>query len=438
MNSRSSRQNVLQNALRARQFATKEQSTRLAPVLELFSSQKVHPWRLNGSSPEHAFHRMMSRVGGFPPALARYFIAAYSQPGETVLDPYCGKGTTVFEAIQMGRNAIGGDIAPDAVIASRAKCEVVSVAGVAKYIQDLNADSCRSVLDAPADVRVFFSRSTLLQILSVRKCLLNDMQNETTRDVATFVCGVLLGILHGHSRVSLSLDCNHSFAMSPNYVRRYVREHALARPRRNVKACLLERSLALLPRPEAHGIATIVERPADESPQYLGTMRGKVALVLTSPPYLNRQTYIKDAWLRLWFLNRDRKDVAKHSQETGSVVRFAEAMRRSLTAIVDCVADGGAIVLVCGEAKIAHGARTKQVRVSDLCLHGLDQDPLLRERMEVVSLIRDRRLMNRGSYFAVYAGRNDDEKRKPPPRYGNEEILVLRKRATTARGNGKK
>ena len=41
------------------------------------------------------------------PAIARQAIAAYTQRGDLVLDPMCGIGTTLVEAVHLGRNAIG-------------------------------------------------------------------------------------------------------------------------------------------------------------------------------------------------------------------------------------------------------------------------------------------------------------------------------------------
>ena len=41
------------------------------------------------------------------PAIARQAIAAYSHPGDLILDPMCGIGTTLVEAIHLGRTAIG-------------------------------------------------------------------------------------------------------------------------------------------------------------------------------------------------------------------------------------------------------------------------------------------------------------------------------------------
>ena len=46
------------------------------------------------------------------PAIARQAIAAYSRPGDLVLDPMCGIGTTLVEAIHLGRQAIGIELEP--------------------------------------------------------------------------------------------------------------------------------------------------------------------------------------------------------------------------------------------------------------------------------------------------------------------------------------
>lgn len=45
--------------------------------------------------------------GAMPPALAAYAIAAYTRPGAVVLDPDCGAGTVLVEALRAGRHAIG-------------------------------------------------------------------------------------------------------------------------------------------------------------------------------------------------------------------------------------------------------------------------------------------------------------------------------------------
>ncbi len=46
------------------------------------------------------------------PALARHAIHAYSDPGDLILDPMCGIGTTSVEAIHLNRHAIGIELEP--------------------------------------------------------------------------------------------------------------------------------------------------------------------------------------------------------------------------------------------------------------------------------------------------------------------------------------
>ncbi|MBI4232363.1 hypothetical protein HY605_03970 [Candidatus Peregrinibacteria bacterium] len=419
-------QSILQIARQISSKYNEISSLLLEPVIDSFNLLTVHPWRNNGSVFAHPLHRMMSRVGGFPPSLARYFIATYSKAGDVIFDPFCGKGTVLLEASQLGRIAIGGDVAPDAVIVSRAKGARVKIAQVANYIKNLKDNSCRSVKAVPLNIRLFFHPDTLRQIISIRRQLIKDMQSPRKGEVATFVCGIMLGILHGHSRLSLSLPCNQAFAMSPQYVRRYVDENGLQRPRRNVKKCLLEKSLEFLPMPNMAGSIHAYETSADNCKTYLKRKYGKVNLVLTSPPYLNRQTYTKDAWLRLWFLGRNSEDVLRRSLETGSVSKFKASMKKMLTTILDAVSPNGYAIFVCGEVKAWIKGRQEIVRVSDICLSLLHESKFYNGKFKIDSIIRDKKLMKRGSYFAVHAGKQSSDNGESVARFGEERILVLK------------
>lgn len=48
----------------------------------------------------------------FPEALARAVIRAWSKPGQTVMDPYAGSGTTAVAARDLGRNFVGAEKLP--------------------------------------------------------------------------------------------------------------------------------------------------------------------------------------------------------------------------------------------------------------------------------------------------------------------------------------
>ena len=46
------------------------------------------------------------------PAIAATAITRYTEPGDLVADPMCGIGTTLVEAIHLGRDAIGVEYEP--------------------------------------------------------------------------------------------------------------------------------------------------------------------------------------------------------------------------------------------------------------------------------------------------------------------------------------
>jgi site-specific DNA-methyltransferase (cytosine-N4-specific) len=51
----------------------------------------------------------------FPPKLIEPCILAGSAPGDTVLDPFAGSGTTGMVALRLGRSFVGCELNPDYV-----------------------------------------------------------------------------------------------------------------------------------------------------------------------------------------------------------------------------------------------------------------------------------------------------------------------------------
>ncbi len=71
----------------------------------------------------HGFYKYPAR---FSPVFARAAIDIFTKPGELVLDPHVGGGTTLVEALASGREAIGIDISPLAEFVARVKCSIFS------------------------------------------------------------------------------------------------------------------------------------------------------------------------------------------------------------------------------------------------------------------------------------------------------------------------
>ena len=69
----------------------------------------------------HATHGLHAYAAKCPPQLVNYGLHYYSKPGEKILDPMTGSGTTLVEAKLMGRHAVGYDIDPLARLLAQVK-----------------------------------------------------------------------------------------------------------------------------------------------------------------------------------------------------------------------------------------------------------------------------------------------------------------------------
>jgi predicted RNA methylase len=63
------------------------------------------------------------------PEIARHAIRAYTRPGDVVLDPMCGIGTTLVEAVHLGREAVGIELEPKWASIARLNLEAAAVQG---------------------------------------------------------------------------------------------------------------------------------------------------------------------------------------------------------------------------------------------------------------------------------------------------------------------
>ena len=73
----------------------------------------------------HGYYKYPAR---FSPAFARAAIETFTQPGDLCMDPHVGGGTTLVEALALGRHAIGVDISTLAEFVAKVKTTVFSEA----------------------------------------------------------------------------------------------------------------------------------------------------------------------------------------------------------------------------------------------------------------------------------------------------------------------
>lgn len=273
----------------------------------------ISPWSSLNTNWGHPWHRMCSYLGTFPACLSRTLIELLSDPGDVIMDPFSGRGTTILEARLSGRSALGSDLNPIAVALSRAKASTTSLEVCKQRIGELERkyDAFLYLPEAHVqsdDIQLIYSPRTLAQLCYLRRELSNSL-NDTDK----FLIGVVLGIMHGKERndgssAYASISMPNTFSMSPAYVQKYVETRILNRTSRNVFNLLrhkTERLFSIKPPAQLEYVVNSSDVKSLSTNKSFSSYLGKVKLIITSPPYLGVVNYAKQNWIRNWFLELD-------------------------------------------------------------------------------------------------------------------------------------
>jgi hypothetical protein len=337
----------------------------------------------------HSFHPMCSYLASFPAALTHSFIARYSRPGDVVLDPFSGRGTTPLQACAEGRIGVGNDLNPFAHLLTASKVEPATRAAAATRLAQLRlgwhaaAGTWSAMAEAvttdpagarvptagsgsvaatdvvPPEVALAFHPHTLAQLLYVRTTLRLD--DRTDR----FLAAAMTGILHGKSASYLSALMPNTFSMAPRYVRDFAARTAFVSPRRDVfdgLAAKLDR-LYRQPIPPVEGVALLGDA-RDVAPRARAALRARgrsdrARLVVTSPPYLRVVKYGYYNWLRTWFLGFDARAIDATLDDAHHREPYLAFLREVLAGLRPVLAEDAVVVLVIGDVETDRGRRIR-------------------------------------------------------------------------------
>jgi hypothetical protein len=294
----------------------------------------------------------------FPESFAEHWLTKLTDPGELVVDPFCGRGTLPFQALLMKRNAIGCDTNPVAYCISRAKTNAPSQGRVLRRIDELQIKYRASRVSAEVShLPTFFSHAfhieTLHQVVYLRRVLRHETSN-----VDGMIAAILLGSLHGENDRSdrfLSNQMPHTISTKPEYSVRFWKERGLRAPKRDTFELLRQQLLYRYETPPPDGRAVILQMDMRMLPGYATRLKSPVRCAITSPPYFDVTNYAEDQWLRLWFLGgppEPRKHAFSRDDRHGNMDQYwlmLADMWRSLSLVLDTSAD---IVVRLGASRI--------------------------------------------------------------------------------------
>jgi SAM-dependent methyltransferase len=247
-------------------------------------------------APETALNRVCAYFTMFPLRFPHRLLKR-AHEGERVLDPFCGRGTTLYAARVAGLHSVGIDSSPVAAAIAAAKVVRATTRAVMRELDE--------ILDARAvDVpegdfwRWAYAPKTLQQVCRLRNAFVDDCTTSTRIALRAIV----LGALHGpewKNPSHLSNQAPRTFAPKPAYAVRYWKEHGLRPRERDVRMLLEKRVERFLAREQTAACGRVICGDSRATP--LGK-QGKFDWVITSPPYYGMRTYVPDQWLRNWFV----------------------------------------------------------------------------------------------------------------------------------------
>ena len=106
-------------------------------------------WDFPAAASQSPFSSIHWHPCRFPSQVPATLIGALTNPGETVLDPFVGSGTTAVEAQRLGRKCIAIDLNPVATIVVRAKTINKTAVAIRQTVNRLKLLSRQSVVKAP-------------------------------------------------------------------------------------------------------------------------------------------------------------------------------------------------------------------------------------------------------------------------------------------------
>lgn len=302
----------------------------------------------------HGFHTYPARMH---PETASWLTRFFVPQGGRVLDPFCGSGTVLVEAMLHGAEVLGTDLNPVAVMLSRCKTRPRAASDLSRLVS--RARECgqfaqeRRQARAGAlrrfpheDVRLF-EPHVLLELDSLRQKIESLGDDPDRGDLFLALSSVLIKLSRKRGDTSEMVDSRRT---APGFATRMFIGRV-----EDLAARLAD--LASLFPGRAHAA-----RVAQDDATVLRSVREPVDAIITSPPYAATYDYISHHDLRMRWLSLDGSALARG--EIGSRTAYwnmprgnvrhawADEIGRFLDAAHRVLVPGGSVVLLMADSAV--------------------------------------------------------------------------------------
>jgi DNA modification methylase len=307
----------------------------------------INEFWTSGQRRGHSLHEVSYRAC-FKPQLPDFFISRLTQPGDSVYDPFMGRGTTPVQAALTGRRPLGNDINPLSKLLVRPRLEPPCLSDVVKALESIPWDR---PVDVWEDLTAFYHPDTLRRLTNLREFLFAHapLENEDPDHALDWIRMIAINRLTGHSPGFFSV-----YTLPPNQAvsveaqRKINAKRGQTPDARDVAAIILKKTKSLLSdgAVSRHPEGSLFTRDATNTTEL---RNGEVDLVVTSPPFLDIVQYAQDNWLRGWFAGIDAGKVKIAMHRT--VEAWQGMVHQTLREQARILRPGGHIAFEVGEVR---------------------------------------------------------------------------------------
>ncbi len=291
----------------------------------------------------------------FKAQLPRFFIRLLTDPGDTVYDPFSGRGTTVIEAGILGRKVISNDINPISKIIIRPRLSSPDAELIDLRLSEI---SLYKNIKADIDLSMFYHPETEAEVVSIKQYL--DGRNEAGEedDLDRWIRMVATNRLTGHSSGFFSV-----YTLPPNQAVTQESQIKINIKRnqkpdyRNTKRIIKRKTVTLLKKMKETEVVNLrnaaktvlfIEKDARETSEI---ETNSVSLTVTSPPFLDIVQYSQDNWLRCWFNSINTDAIEKKITMSKKVEDWAAVMGSVFEQLYRITKPGGWVAFEVGEVR---------------------------------------------------------------------------------------
>lgn len=254
----------------------------------------------------------------FPMEFAFEVISKYSSPGDYILDPFFGRGTSIVAASVLNRNSLGVEINPLGWIYAKTKLEPANYTSVIKRLEEIGTLAISNKIifkEYPLFFRMCYCEH-VLNFLVTAKEILNWRKSKIDRTLMSFI----LVYLHGKIGEGLSNQMRMTKSMGYNYSIDWWKNNGYENPPNIDPILFLKKRIDwryVKGIPNLNHNKIYLSDSAKLLKKVSNSEKKKYSLLFTSPPYWSITNYHTDQWLRMWLLGGEMEPKSLQDDHRG-------------------------------------------------------------------------------------------------------------------------